>query len=229
MCKTIKKLHIPVPSVRCWSKRAAKGPAPIKPPLPEVVGLISRVGASEPNGTGSVQEPIAVPPKLLARYNREELYEKVWMMPLWKVAEEYRASRPGIVATCKGLHVPTPPEGYWSKKAANKPVPVKPPLPEILGLIGQIGPAEISGTGTVQEPLIVSAGLMSRYNREELYEAAWEVPMLKLAKRYGVSNEALGKTCRKLHVPVPGRGYWNRITANKSVAPKPPLPKVQIQ
>jgi hypothetical protein len=157
MANTIKRLHIPVPSVRCWSKMAANKPAPVKPPLPEVVGLISRVGASEPNGNGSVQEPIAVPPKLLARYNREELYEKVWMMPLWKVAEGYRVSRPSMVATCKGLHVPTPPEGYWSKKAANKPVPAKPPLPEVLGLIDQIGPAEISGTGTVQEILPVSA------------------------------------------------------------------------
>ena len=47
-----------------------------------------------------------------------------------------------------------------------------------------------------------------------------ELPMLKLAKEFGVSSEALGKTCRKLHVPVPGRGYWQRKWANRLVDPK---------
>ena len=36
------------------------------------------------------------------------------------------------------------------------------------------------------------------------------VPMRTPAKDYGVSDVALAKTCRKLLVPVPGRGYWAR-------------------
>ncbi|MDT8068597.1 MAG: hypothetical protein ROO76_10585 [Terriglobia bacterium] len=32
--------------------------------------------------------------------------------------------------------------------------------------------------------------------------------MTKVAERFGVSDVALAKTCRKLKVPVPGRGYW---------------------
>jgi beta-xylosidase len=30
----------------------------------------------------------------------------------------------------------------------------------------------------------------------------------KVAEEYGVSGAAIAKVCRKLEVPVPGRGYW---------------------
>ena len=227
--RTLKRLHIPIPPDGYRSRKATNKPLPARPPLPKVHIRNGQIGRTEPNGPGTSQRPCAVSRRLLARYNREQLYEKVWMMPLWRVAEEYRVSRTRIVETCKSLHIPVPGVGYWGKKAANKPLPVKSPLPEILGLMGPIGPAEISRTGAVPESHTVSAGLMTRYNREELYEKAWEVPMLKLAEEYGVSNEALGKTCRKLHIPVPGRGYWAMKAANRAVDPKPPLPKVQIK
>ena len=48
------------------------------------------------------------------------------------------------------------------------------------------------------------------YRRADLYEEVWTQPMLTVAKRYGVSSVALAKTCKKLEVPVPGRGYWAR-------------------
>jgi hypothetical protein len=35
--------------------------------------------------------------------------------------------------------------------------------------------------------------------------------MSSLAKRYNISDVALGKVCRKLLVPVPPRGYWARV------------------
>ena len=35
--------------------------------------------------------------------------------------------------------------------------------------------------------------------------------MLKVAEEYGVSSVALGKVCRKLAVPVPGRGHWAKL------------------
>jgi hypothetical protein len=58
---------------------------------------------------------------------------------------------------------------------------------------------------------------MARYDREDLYEKVWTLTMQKAAKEYGVSDVALGKTCRKLHIPVPGRGYWNKMAANQPV------------
>lgn len=48
---------------------------------------------------------------------------------------------------------------------------------------------------------------MEQWNREELYADVWEHPLTKLQEKYGVSNVAIGKACRKLKVPLPGRGY----------------------
>lgn len=45
-------------------------------------------------------------------------------------------------------------------------------------------------------------------DREELYEQVWSEPMVLLARRYGISDVALAKICRKINVPVPARGYW---------------------
>jgi hypothetical protein len=76
--------------------------------------------------------------------------------------------------------------------------------------------------------LTVPAGLMARYRREELYNQVWKLPMRILAKEFGVSDVALAKTCKKLHIPVPGRGYWAKKAANQPVGRQPPLLKVQI-
>jgi ankyrin repeat protein len=69
----------------------------------------------------------------------------------------------------------------------------------------------------------VSRGLLSRYNREELYEKTWSKPMQLLAKEYGISDVGLAKVCRKLAIPVPGRGYWAKKAAGKPVPKRPQL------
>jgi hypothetical protein len=60
--------------------------------------------------------------------------------------------------------------------------------------------------------------------REDLFEQAWTVPMQRLAERYGFSDVALAKTCRKLAIPVPPRGYWRRKETGR-LPPRPPLPR----
>jgi hypothetical protein len=70
----------------------------------------------------------------------------------------------------------------------------------------------------------LSTKLMALYDREKLYEEAWSLPVQKVAKRYGISGVALAKICRKLRVPVPGRGYWAKLSAGKIVAERPALP-----
>jgi len=65
-----------------------------------------------------------------------------------------------------------------------------------------------------------------KYDRDELYKKVWEQPLLKVAEEYGVSAVALGKTCKKLSVPVPGRGHWAKLAHGKQGAKKPPLPKL---
>ncbi len=67
---------------------------------------------------------------------------------------------------------------------------------------------------------------METWNREELYREVWREPMLKLAKKYGISSVMLGKVCRKLSIPVPGRGYWARKAHGYHDTIKP-LPKLK--
>jgi len=68
------------------------------------------------------------------------------------------------------------------------------------------------------------SGSTQIYEREKLYEEVWNEPVVLVAKRYGISGVALGKTCRKLAVPLPPRGYWARVRAGRKVPPRPPLP-----
>ena len=46
------------------------------------------------------------------------------------------------------------------------------------------------------------------YERERLYEQVWARSVRTVAKDYGVSGVALAKVCKRLQVPLPGRGYW---------------------
>lgn len=60
-------------------------------------------------------------------------------------------------------------------------------------------------------------------NRETLYELIWSRPMIEVAKQYGLSDVGLAKICRRLNIPVPGRGYWAKKEAGHA-PPRPPLP-----
>lgn len=59
--------------------------------------------------------------------------------------------------------------------------------------------------------------------REELYDAVWSEPMIKLAERFKVSGNYLARVCDSLRVPRPDRGYWAKMAAGKAPA-KPNLP-----
>jgi len=68
--------------------------------------------------------------------------------------------------------------------------------------------------------------VQAAYDREELYREVWEQPLLKVAKEYGVSSVALGKTCKKLSVPVPGHGHWAKLAHGHKSVKQPPVPKL---
>jgi hypothetical protein len=68
--------------------------------------------------------------------------------------------------------------------------------------------------------------MWQQYNRDELYQKVWEQPMLRVAEQYGVSSVAVAKACRKLSVPVPGRGHWAKLAHGKPGVKKPNLPKL---
>jgi hypothetical protein len=70
---------------------------------------------------------------------------------------------------------------------------------------------------------MVEQSVRTRAERETLYEEVWAEPVRTVAERYGVSDVALAKICRKMAIPLPGRGYWAKKKAGL-VVPVKPLP-----
>lgn len=68
--------------------------------------------------------------------------------------------------------------------------------------------------------------MWEKYDRDELYRQVWDQPLSRVSEGYGVSAVALGKTCKKLSVPVPGRGHWAKLVHGKEGTKKPPLLKL---
>jgi hypothetical protein len=64
-------------------------------------------------------------------------------------------------------------------------------------------------------------------SREELYELVWSEPVLKLSRRFGLSDNGLRKRCKAMNVPTPSPGYWQRVANGRrgKRAPLPPLPE----
>jgi hypothetical protein len=56
-----------------------------------------------------------------------------------------------------------------------------------------------------------------KITREELYEAVWSEPIHQLSKALGISDVGLAKVCKKLNVPVPGRGHWAKNRATRKL------------
>jgi hypothetical protein len=55
------------------------------------------------------------------------------------------------------------------------------------------------------------------FTRSQLYDLVWSQPIRLIAADLGFSNVALAKHCKKLNVPVPGRGYWARKAAGRPI------------
>jgi hypothetical protein len=48
-----------------------------------------------------------------------------------------------------------------------------------------------------------------------------------VAEHYGFSDVRLGKLCKILRVPKPGRGYWAKKEAGKPTPKRPYLPSLE--
>lgn len=63
---------------------------------------------------------------------RSELHEKVWSMPMTKLAKELGISDVGLAKACRRHDVPVPTRGYWAKLKAGQNPPQTPlPTPEL--------------------------------------------------------------------------------------------------
>jgi hypothetical protein len=67
------------------------------------------------------------------KWDRQELFEKVWQFPIRKLAEEYGISDVGLAKVCRKLQIPLPGLGHWTKIACGHTIP-RPPLPEVENL-----------------------------------------------------------------------------------------------
>jgi hypothetical protein len=63
-------------------------------------------------------------------------------------------------------------------------------------------------------------------DRETLYAEIWTKPGTQLARKYGVSDVAIGKACRRHDIPRPPPGYW-AMRRNGYEVKRPPLPPLK--
>jgi hypothetical protein len=67
---------------------------------------------------------------------RQELYARVWSMPLRQLAREFGISDVAIGRMCRRRNIPCPPPGYWAKLRAGRPPP-QPLLPPPQGRVNR--------------------------------------------------------------------------------------------
>lgn len=61
------------------------------------------------------------------------------------------------------------------------------------------------------------------YTRAELYELLGTIPATQLEQRFNMTSAAIAKRCRKLKIPVFGRGDWEKLRVGKPII-RAPLP-----
>jgi hypothetical protein len=62
------------------------------------------------------------------KISRRELYDRIWITPMSKLARELDISDVGLAKVCRRYGIPRPARGYWAKLAVGK-APPKPSLP----------------------------------------------------------------------------------------------------
>jgi len=68
-------------------------------------------------------------------------------------------------------------------------------------------------------------GKYTKILRSQLYEQVWQKPVTKLASEFGLSDRGLGKLCARHKIPIPKRGYWQKLKAGYCLS-KPTLPRL---
>ena len=58
--------------------------------------------------------------------------------------------------------------------------------------------------------------MKKKFSRQELYELAWSKSMLALSKEYNISDVGLRKMCRRMEIPVPLLGHWQKVEHGKT-------------
>lgn len=56
-----------------------------------------------------------------------------------------------------------------------------------------------------------------KFTRRELYDLVWKESMLKLSKKYAISDVGLRKICIRMEIPLPKAGHWEKLKYKKKV------------
>jgi hypothetical protein len=56
-----------------------------------------------------------------------------------------------------------------------------------------------------------------KISRSDLFDLVWSQPRTQLSKRFGISDVALAKRCKKANIPMPPRGYWAKLEGKRPV------------
>lgn len=80
---------------------------PEKKVVPQIYNVDVPVSQNQPrfSGTPSISK------HLLRKYDRQNLYDKVWKMPYWRAAIAFGVKEFALSVACIKLHIPTPPRG----------------------------------------------------------------------------------------------------------------------
>ena len=93
---------------------------------------------------------------------REELYARVWAIPLRKLAKEYGVSNYVFARICQRLNVPRPSPGHWKIIAVGKTIR-RPKLPPI---------SEGTPESAVIESVLGKAGTIVQHGRRNPRQAS---------------------------------------------------------
>ncbi len=127
---------------------------------------------------------------------RQALYDLVWSKPMTKAAADFEISDVALRKICVKHNIPTPPLGYWAKKAAGKKVS-QPSLPAESD--SRLDSIQIQGQLYKPSPQIVEAQKQVRETLSKTSEATDAThlhPTIKatanaLRKKHGKNAEAM--------------------------------------
>src|SRR5664280_2879502 len=57
------------------------------------------------------------------------------------------------------------------------------------------------------------------FTRKELYDLVWKEPLSRLAKEYKISDNGLRKICKRMNIPLPPDGHWQKVKYGYKVTP----------
>ena len=51
--------------------------------------------------------------------------------------------------------------------------------------------------------------------RKELYDLLCSIPLSTLAKKFEISDNGLRKICKRMNIPLPPNGHWQKVRYGK--------------